>query len=72
MRKQIRDTEERLPTCRCASQPVVETRVKDQIVSGRVTHRPKISNGVALQEWLSEMPDFSRQRETMQEGVRNG
>lgn len=65
MRKQIGDAEERLPTCRCASKPVVETHVKDQIFPGRVAHSPKISNRVALQEWLSEMPDFSRQRESM-------
>jgi hypothetical protein len=50
---------------------VVETCIKNEILSGRIAHCPKISNSLALQEWLSEMPDFSRQRESMQGGMRN-
>ena len=63
VRQQIREAHERLPARRSVGQPSIETGVEDEIFSRRVAHGPKTSYGVAAEEGLCEVPDFTRKRE---------
>src|SRR5580704_5186302 len=72
MREQIGETHEGLPTCRCAGEPVIEARIKNQVLACGIANCPKAANCIALQEGLRETPYFRRQSEPFQEGMRNG
>jgi|SRR5712664_3037120 len=63
VRKQISEADERLPARGSAGQPSIETCVEDERLPGRIAHCPKIPNGMAAQERLREVPDFTRKRE---------
>jgi len=50
---------------------VIETCIEDQRFPRRIADRPKISDRIAPEEWLGEVPYLARQREAAQEGMRN-
>jgi hypothetical protein len=50
---------------------VIEAHVNNQVFPRRVANRPKISDSIALQEWLREVPNFSGARKPMEEYVGN-
>jgi len=51
---------------------VIETCIKDQVFARCIAKRPKITDSVASQERLREVPYFSGQREPLEEGMGNG
>lgn len=59
MRQQVGEAGENFPSCGGAGQAPVETGVQHQIFFEVVIYCPQISYGIATQEWLGEVPDFS-------------
>src|SRR5258708_31306836 len=50
---------------------MIKTCIEDQRFPWRIADRPKISDRIAPEEWLGEVPYLTRQREAAQEGMRN-
>ena len=63
MRQQVGEPKEYFPVRGSLRQPVVKPRVNNQVLANRTGNGPKISHGIATEERLREMPDFTRQRE---------
>ena len=59
MRQQVCESHERLPPSGRPGQPTIESCVDHQILAQGTRNRPKITDGVALLEWLREMPYLS-------------
>jgi len=71
MRQQVCESHERLPPSEGLGQPTIESCVDHQILSQGTGNRPEITDGVALLEWLREMPYLPRDCE-LPEGMGNG
>ena len=50
---------------------MIKTCIEDQCFPRRIADRPKISDRIAPEEWLGEVPYLARQREAAQELMRN-
>ena len=50
---------------------MIKTCIEDQRFPRRIADRPKISDRIAPEEWLGEVPYLARQREAAQELMRN-
>ena len=61
--KQVSKPGEDLPVSGSTGQPVIEPAINDEILAYGICHGPQISHSVSVQERLSEMPNFSRNRE---------
>ncbi len=63
VRKQISEADECLPARGSAGQPSIETRIEDERFPSRIAHCPKIPNGMAAQQRLRKVPNFTRKQE---------
>jgi hypothetical protein len=50
---------------------MIEACIKDERFPSRIADSPKISDGIAPEQWLREVPDFARQGKAAQERMRN-
>src|ERR1700719_2740913 len=71
MGQQVREAGEKFPLRRCVREAVIEADIEHKGFASGMTDGPQITGRVASEKRLRKVPDFTGERETPEERMRN-